>query len=194
MTKMTKFIVPVWLLFFFIVGYCNNLRADHESTGAFDRKYKNLLIRVEYGRDELCSMGSYTLRIYDVKVTFDSFITGFLATRDGSIEDVFVTDINMNKKPDIIIWFMCIGSGKYGNIKCFEFDGQNLTELILPELSKQQRSGYRRYDNFKVVNGKVYHSFSKYNPKDEYIKPTGGRATFVYSSHDKKWLEVKKKN
>jgi PliI/PliC-like inhibitor of I-type lysozyme len=191
--SMKNKIITMIIMSIFIAGYSNNLSAGNQPKRLFTANYKNLLIRVEYGSSEPFSIGSYSLRVYnagDKQFTFDNFISGFHASRDGTVEGLFVTDINMNKKPDIIIWFKSAGTGGYGNIACVEFDGQKLTKVILPELSKSQRSGYRRYDEFKVVNGKLYHSFPKYKPEDDYIKATGGQATFVYNHHDKKWLKV----
>lgn len=78
------------------------------------------------------SIGSYTLRLYaknDPAFPYDSFLTGTVRPRDGSIESVRFADLDRDGAPEIIVVTRSAGSGGYLSADAFRFHGQSLTFL-----------------------------------------------------------------
>ena len=118
------------------------------------------------------------------------FITGLVRPRDGTVVEVWITQLDKGKDPEIIVWTRCAGSGAYGEIDLFRFTGGSLVQLESPEEIKLK--GYSGHDIFEIKYGKLFRSFPLYKESDPNCSPTGGTAEMVLDFKDMKWKPIKK--
>ena len=162
-----------------------------EGTGS-ELEYKesrlgDLLVRVTEGNKENASVGSYTLALYRGDSDPD-FIAGLVRPRDGGISQVWITQLDKGKKPEIIVWRTSAGSGAYGEVDLFRFTGGKLVQLESPKEIKLK--GYMGHDEFKLKQGKLYRFVPIYNESDCNATPTGGRTKLMLDFKNMEWIPV----
>ncbi len=160
-----------------------------ESTGR-ELEYKesrlgDLLVRVTDGNKEPASVGSYTLALYRGNSDFQDFITGLVRPRDGGISQVWITQLDKGKEPEIIVWTTCAGTGAYGKIDIFRFTGDKLVQLESPK--EINLKGDMGHDVFKMKNGKLFRFVPICKASDCNATPTGGTADMVLDFKNMKW-------
>ena len=84
---------------------------------------------VAEGDFEARSIGSFSVRLYDAAPPEDEttfFTSGLIRARDGTIEKVFLADIDNDQRPEIIVSVRSAGSGGYLSAHAFAFDKKKL--------------------------------------------------------------------
>lgn len=99
---------------------------------------------------------------------------------DGTIKDVFNTDMDADGNPEIIIEAKSTDTTKYVNIYAFEFNNNKAREIDFPSL-KSSKANYRGKDNFYIQEGKLIREFPSYTGSGNEAKPTGGKFKLQYS-------------
>ena len=91
---------------------------------------------VAEGDFEARSIGSFSVRLYQAASPGDEttfFSMGLVRVRDGAIEEVELTDIDGDRKPEIIVIVRSAGSGGYLSSHAFAYDDNRLTLLNTAE-------------------------------------------------------------
>jgi hypothetical protein len=99
---------------------------------------------------------------------------------DGSINDVYNTDMDADGNPEILIQAKSTDTTKYVNIYAFEFNNNKAREIDFPRL-KSSKANYRGKDNFYIQEGKLIREFPSYTGTGANAKPTGGKFKFQYT-------------
>lgn len=113
---------------------------------------------------------------------------------DASIAKCWLTDLDDDLKPEIIIWCISSGSGVYGTLYVYEFDPDRmkLSKIDLYVLQERDyRQGYQGHDNFCLEGRYVLHSFPIYKEDDSNCCPTGGLLIIIYALRNNKFEVVK---
>lgn len=99
---------------------------------------------------------------------------------DGSIVDVYNSDMDLDGNPEILIQAKAKDTAKYATIYAFEFNNSKANKLDFPKLTSSQRKGYRGDDNFYIKEGKFIREFPIYDGNDKDSKPTGQKRVLEY--------------
>lgn len=92
---------------------------------------KGMVVAAE-GDFEPRSIGSYSLRLYaknDPAYPYDSFITGIVRPRNGTVESIKFADLDHDGKAEIIVTIRYVGSGSFVTVDAFRFRKQSLQLL-----------------------------------------------------------------
>ncbi|RAU84001.1 hypothetical protein [Pontibacter arcticus] len=100
---------------------------------------------------------------------------------EGTVESTVTTDLNNNKKPELLVFVTGAGTGSYGKLYGYEFDNQYWGALQLPELTEAQSKGYMGHDEFEIKEGRLTRTFPVYLDSDPNSTPSGGFRSIVYS-------------
>ncbi|WP_439881166.1 hypothetical protein ACSX1A_18735 [Pontibacter sp. MBLB2868] len=111
---------------------------------------------------------------------------------EGSVTNTAVTDLNQNKKPEVLVFVDSGGSGSYGQLYGYEFEREYWGQLKLPELSPALQKDYMGHDKFEVVGNRLVRTFPVYLDTDPNCCPTGGKHTIVYTLDNALNLQVEK--
>jgi len=103
---------------------------------------------------------------------------------DGTIVDVYNSDMDLDGNPEILIHARGTDSTNYATIYAFEFSGGKADKLTFPRLTSSQRKGYHGSDNFYIKEGKFMREFPIYNGSGQDAKPTGAKRVLEYGLHD----------
>ena len=103
---------------------------------------------------------------------------------DGTIVDVFNTDLDLDGNPEILIQVKSKDTVNYTNIYAFEFVNSRADKLEFPKLTKTQREGYRGDDNFYIKDDKFIREFPIYNGSGKNAKPSGQKRQLEYGIRD----------
>ena len=103
---------------------------------------------------------------------------------DGTIVDVYNSDMDLDGNPEILIQARGTDSTNYATIYAFEFSGGRADKLSFPKLNSSQRKGYRGSDNFYIKEGKFIREFPIYDGSGKDAKPTGAKRTLQYGLRD----------
>lgn len=123
----------ITLFFFSICMTAAALAADDDrvvKTAIFPQTQGTAV--VAEGDFEPRSIGSYSLRLYaknDPAFPYDSFITGIVRPRDGSVEEIKFADIDRDGAPEIVVVTRSAGSGGYLSADAFRFQQKSLALL-----------------------------------------------------------------
>jgi len=144
------------------------------------------LIEVSPGQDyDVVSWGRGSDKVGAFAILHsDSAAAKFVTTTgdlNGTIVDVFNTDMDLDGNPEIIIEAKGIDTNNYINIYAFEYTNGHAEKLDFPRLTKQQRQGYRGQDNFYVQDGKLFREFPLFGPD---TKPNGQKRQLEYGMYD----------
>ena len=132
--------------------------------------------------DEPWSGGTYAIRIF--KENLDNLVTAHISSRDGSIEEVYFSDVDKDKMLELIVFTRSAGSGGYGNIDFYKLVEDT---LIQEEFPLPIDDGYRGHDQISIKNGKLIRSYPIYKKGDSNVSPSGGSKTLEYNFTKKTW-------
>jgi hypothetical protein len=99
---------------------------------------------------------------------------------DGSIVDVYNSDMDMDGNPEILIQAKVTDTVNYAVIYAFEFNNGKAQKLDFPKLTKTQKAGYRGNDNFYIEEGKFMREFPLYDGNGKNAKPIGQKRLLQY--------------
>lgn len=103
---------------------------------------------------------------------------------DGTIVDVYNSDMDLDGNPEILIQARGTDSTNFATIYAFEFSGGKADKLTFPKLNSSQRKGYHGSDNFYIKEGKFMREFPIYDGNGQDAKPTGAKRVLQYGLHD----------
>jgi len=103
---------------------------------------------------------------------------------EGSIVDVYNSDMDLDGNPEILIQAKAKDTSNYAVIYAFEFTNGRANKLDFPKLTKTQRKGYRGDDNFYIQDGKFMRQFPIYDGDGKDAKPTGQKRLLQYGLRD----------
>jgi hypothetical protein len=98
---------------------------------------------------------------------------------DGTITDVYNSDMDLDGNPELIIQAKGKDSINFTHIYAYEFKGNNAQKLDFPKLQSSKKN-YRGNDNFYISEGKLIREFPSYTTNGSDGKPTGGKYKFEY--------------
>jgi len=122
---MKKLIVATLVLF-----CVSDIRA--ESSERYLKKFKlttGETIVVAEGDYEARSIGSFSIRVYEATSENDEttfFLSGLIHSRDGTVDNVLIEDVNDDSQPEIIVVSRSAGTGNYLSAYVFEYSDDNL--------------------------------------------------------------------
>ena len=99
---------------------------------------------------------------------------------DGSIVDVYNSDMDLDGNPEILIQAKATDTTNYAVIYAFEFTNNKANKLDFPKLTSSQKKGYRGNDNFYIKEGKFMREFPIYDGDSKDAKPTGAKRLLQY--------------
>jgi len=99
---------------------------------------------------------------------------------DGTIVDVYNSDMDLDGNPEILIQAKATDTASYATIYAYEFNGSKANKLDFPKLTKSQRKGYMGGDNFYIKEGKFMREFPVYDGNGKDAKPTGAKRILEY--------------
>jgi hypothetical protein len=99
---------------------------------------------------------------------------------DGTIVDVYNSDMDLDGNPEILIQAKATDTANYATIYAFEFNNSRANKLDFPKLTKSQKQGYRGNDNFYIKEGKFMREFPVYDGNGKEAKPTGQKRVLEY--------------
>jgi len=126
-------------------------------------------------------VGSFLILHSDSSGTKYTTTTGDL---DGSIVDVYNSDMDMDGNPEILIQTKGKDTTNYTTVYAFEFSFGKAQKLDFPKLTQSQRQGYRGGDNFYIKDGKFIREFPIYNGSGPTAKPSSAKRQFEYGLHN----------
>jgi len=134
--------------------------------------------------DEARSVGTYRATVN----WGDGSSSSTLAERDGMIGGVWLSDLDGDGPPELIVATSSAGSGSYGWVHVYRRSGDSLASVEIEPLDVEQREGYMGHDAFEVEDGCLYRSFPVYRAGDSNSEPSGGVARYRYSLTDSRWI------
>lgn len=123
------------------------------------------------------STGSFLILESDSAQTKYTTTTGDL---DGTITDVYNTDMDMDGNPEILIQAKSKDSTKYTQIYAFEYKDNKAQKLDFPRLTSSQRKGYRGEDNFYLKEGTLMREFPLFDGQGDTAKVTAEKRVLEY--------------
>ena len=126
-------------------------------------------------------VGSYLILHSDSADMKYTTTTGDL---DGTIVDVYNSDMDMDGNPEILIQAKATDTTNYAIIYAFEFTNNKANKLDFPKLTSSQRRGYRGGDNFYIQDGAFMREFPVYDGNGKDAKPTGQKRVLQYGLRD----------
>jgi hypothetical protein len=137
-------------------------------------KYYDIL---SWGRGGASDTSSFLILHTDSSGKKYTTTTGDL---DGTIADVYNTDMDVDGNPEILIQARKKDTIDHTIIYAFEFIDNKAQKLDFPKLSGSQRKGYRGGDNFYIEEGKFIREFPIYDGTGKDAKPTGQKRKLEY--------------
>jgi hypothetical protein len=99
---------------------------------------------------------------------------------DGSIVDVYNSDMDLDGNPEILIQAKATDTANYATIYAFEFNNSKANKLDFPKLTNSQKKGYHGNDNFYIKEGKFMREFPIYDGDGKDAKPTEQKRVLEY--------------
>lgn len=99
---------------------------------------------------------------------------------DGSISDVYNTDMDMDGNPEILIQTKSKDSTIYTQIFAFEYRDNKAQKLDFPKLTSSQKKGYRGQDNFYITEGVLMREFPIFDGNGSDAKLTADKRILEY--------------
>ncbi|MGI4749736.1 MAG: hypothetical protein ACRYFB_03795 [Janthinobacterium lividum] len=99
---------------------------------------------------------------------------------DGTITDVYNTDMDMDGNPEILVQAKSKDSTVHTQIYAFEYKDNKAQKLDFPKLNQSQRKGYRGEDNFYIKEGTLMREFPVFDGNGSTAKPTGNKRVLKY--------------
>ena len=147
------------------------------------------LIEVSPGQDyDVLSWGRGSLKVGAFIILHSDSSGGKYTTTtgdlDGSIIDVYNSDMDLDGNPEILIQTKGKDTTNYTTIYAFEFSFGKAQKLDFPKLTQSQRQGYRGGDNFYIKEGKFIREFPIYKGSGPTAKLSGAKRQFEYGLHN----------
>lgn len=98
----------------------------------------------------------------------------------GRLRGAWVTDLDRDHDPEVVVSVRAYGTGGYGDFSLFEIEDGTLRAVKRLPLPKSLRSGYRGHDRITVSAGRVVRKFQAYRPRDPNCCPSGPLVEIVY--------------
>jgi len=127
------------------------------------------------------SIGGYLILHSDSTGKKYTTITGDL---EGSIQDVFNTDMNMDGNPEILILSKAKDTTAHYNMYAYEYINGKGNKLDFPKLSDKSKNVYHGGDNFYIEGGNLVREFPVYAGTGKDAKPTGKKKILQYGIRD----------
>ena len=103
---------------------------------------------------------------------------------EGSVIDVYNTDMNMDGNPEILIEAKAKDTTNHINIYAYEFRGGKGQKIDFPKLSTNTKKTYRGGDVFSIKEGNLVRQFPVYDGNGHDAKPTGKTKILQYGISD----------
>ncbi len=152
--------------------------------------WSNVVFTVDEGFGGAASIGICRIQVFQ-RTDMSNAVASVVRERDGGVEQAWVTDLDGDGRPDIFVWIECAGSGAYGALEAFAFDGKKLTKFFMPPLLAREAPSYHGHDWFEIKEGKLLTGFPSYSGAE----PTesnnyGGEARFELDVENKCWKRL----
>jgi hypothetical protein len=131
---------------------------------------------------EVLSWGSASVGRYLVLYSepYKDMYTSAQGDLDGKILKSWLTDLDKDALPEIIIESESAGSGSYGNVIIYEAGRGNLKKISFPALPQQLSEGYGGHDIYTLSGDTLIRNYVSYHKEDANAKPTGDSITIRY--------------
>ncbi len=100
---------------------------------------------------------------------------------EGSIVDVFNTDMDLDGNPEILIQTNTSDSIPLAKVYCYEFGENSSQKIKFPELTSATQKKYRGKDNFFVKEGKLRRTFPLFEQENNKDLPSKESKNIEYS-------------
>jgi hypothetical protein len=127
------------------------------------------------------SIGGYLILHSDSTGKKYTTINGDL---EGTIMDVFNTDMNMDGNPEILILSKAKDTTVHINIYAYEYRNGKGTKIDFPKLGGKSKTMYHGGDNFYIEQGNLVRAFPAYDGEGKNAKPTGKKRILQYGIRD----------
>lgn len=140
---------------------------------------------IEVSQVEMGFEGPYPVNGVAIKVNRgDDVILEDTHEISGELRRAWVTDLDRDRNPEIIVWSRIHGSGGYGEYKLLEVEGTEVRSADFPQLSDSQREGYSGHDELTTSPSNIIRKFQKYLPGDPNCCPSGPVTEITYGFRD----------
>lgn len=119
-------------LFLVIISACEILPEEKYESELVLTLQPEVIIVVSQGNLEPLSLGSYSLRVYQVlnaNFPYDNYVTGLIEPRDGAVEELQGRDINGDGVKEIIVVTRVTGTGAYRSATAYEYNNERLNVI-----------------------------------------------------------------
>lgn len=102
---------------------------------------------------------------------------------EGYVSDSEIGDLNADGSPEIYIYTVSEGTGRFGDLIAYSVNnGKSMTQINLPKISenKEASEGYGGHDEFAIVENSLVRRYPVYKPDDANSNPTGGTKQIQY--------------
>jgi hypothetical protein len=96
------------------------------------------------------------------------------------ITDAWLTDLDANREPELILVTTSAGSGGYGRLQLYRPEQNTLQVLPLPQLSDHLLREYRGHDRYFLQDSLIVREFPIYRASDPNCCPSGGLRRLFY--------------
>lgn len=118
-------------------------------------------------------MAMYSLPAKDIYISAQGDL-------DGNITRCWLTDLDQDSLPELIVESESAGSGSYGNIFIFEPHHHQLAQYSLPPISGKQAASYGGHDHYRLEGNSLERKYVSYHPEDDNAKPSGDTIVIRY--------------
>lgn len=101
---------------------------------------------------------------------------------NGRLINATAADLNGDKKPELYCFTVSDGTGSYGDMYGYAFEGTKAVRIVFPEISEDSTlaAGYMGHDSFYVSKQFLMRTFPVYKEGDPNVAPSGGKRTVKY--------------
>ena len=115
-----------------------------------------------------------------VKRDFSKVLDETIPT-SGYLQGGWITDLDNDKNPEIILWVRTHGTGGYGEILLFEVVEAKLIKHEFPSLTEEQKKEYGGHDQLTTSPSNIIRRYKIYEDNDPQCCPTGPYVDLIYS-------------
>lgn len=151
---------------------------DSGPEGAFTRNIETKDIKIEIN-----SRGNEDLKNLELTInsTGKDLIYKKAIQYDGTIQDAVTADLNGDGLYEVYIFNKSAGSGSYGQLIAYQYNGNKLDSISIEELSDELSQKYLGHDSFSIDKKHLKRFFPIYNEMDPNCCPTGGLKELKYN-------------
>ncbi|HVM88795.1 MAG TPA: hypothetical protein VMT76_11465 [Puia sp.] len=102
----------------------------------------------------------------------------------GRISKTEIDDLNADGFPDLVVYIFSGLNAELGTVYGFASDqNKSYVPFVLPDvmLDGKLKDGYKGYDHFMLLEGKLMREFPLYLSNDAKDKPSGGKRIIMYT-------------